>query len=333
MRLSTVRGAIAGLALALTAGAVPARAADQVTLLLNWFPLADHAPYYLGKKKGYYGDEHIELSIVRGQGSGDTATKVGLGQAEFGISDTPTVLTAISKGAELTIVGIIYDKAANNVFFYKDSGIADVEELKGKSIAAPPGDSHRFLWPALAKQHGMDPDSVNLVNVKPEGKQAIVAARRADAAFDLYTNFPVWEKVLGEGNVGNLLFADNGVQLYGHGFIVNRATVRDDPDLIRRFLRASYKAWADTYREREAAVDALMAEVAGIDRAIYLENLDLVLDLVVTERSREHGLGWIAPELMQETIDITASGGQMGEVPALDAVFTNEYNSKVPAPQ
>lgn len=307
-----------------------ASARDQVTLMLNWFQLADHSPFYLAKQKGYFDEEDIELTIVRGHGSGDTATKIDLKQAEFGISDTPTVLTAISKGAELAIVGIVYDKAANNIFFYKDSGIEQVEDLVGKKIAAPPGDSHRFLWPALANFHDVDPDAVTLVNVKPEGKQGIVAARNVDAAFDLYTSYPIWEKALGEGNVGNLLFADHGIALYGHGYIVHQDLIDENPDLIRRFLSATYRGWQDIQKEGEAAIDAMMAEVPGIDREAYLAHLDLVLDLVITERSEEYGLGWILPELMQDTHDITYSGGQMDqEVDPLDAHWTNDFNPKI----
>lgn len=314
-------------------GGDAAVAADEVTIMLNWFQLADHSPLYLARERGYYEQEDIDLAIVRGHGSGDTAKKIDLEQAEFGISDVPTVLTAISKGADLVVVGMVYDKAANNIFFYEDSGIETVEDLVGRSIAAPPGDSHRFLWPALARFHDVDPDAVTLVNVKPEGKQAIVAARNADAAFDLYTSYPIWEKALGEGNVGNLLFADHGIALYGHGYIVNKALTEDDPELITRFLRATYRGWQDAYHEREAAIEAMMQHVPGIDKEAYLAHFDLVLDLVVTERSAEYGMGWILPELMQDTHDITHSGGQMDqELEPLSDYWTNEFNPEIDAP-
>lgn len=324
---------------ALLAGAValalggPAAAADEVTLQLNWFPLADHAPFYLARERGYFEEEGIDLTIVRGQGSADSAQKVDLKQAEFGISDTPTVLTAISKDADLLIVGMVYDKAANNLFFRKSTGIETPADLAGKRIAAPPGDSHRFLWPSFARLNGVDPDSVTLVNVKPEGKQAIVASDQVAGAFDLYTNYAVWEKVLGEGDVGNMLFADHGVALYGHAYITHRDLAEENPGLVERFLRATYRGWADTYNERAAAIDALAAEVDGVDKETYLANLDLILDLVITERSREHGLGWITPERMEGTIELTKAGGNLDKELNAGEVFTNEFNSKIPAPE
>lgn len=330
--VTDLKGALIASALALGA-ASPGLAADEVTLQLNWFPLADHAPFYLAMERGYFADEDIDLTIVRGQGSADAAQKVDLGQAEFGISDTPTVLTAISKDADLKIVGMVYDNAANNLFYRKDTGIETPQDLAGTKIAAPPGDSHRFLWPSFAELNDVDPDSVTLVNVKPEGKQAIVASEQVAGAFDLYTNKAVWEKVLGPENVGNMLFADHGVALYGHSYITHEDIAEANPELVERFLRATYKGWADTYREREAAIDALAAEVDGVDKATYLENLDLILDLVITERSREHGLGWILPERMEETIELTAAGGNLDRELNAEDVFTNEFNSKIPAPE
>ncbi|HET6521080.1 MAG TPA: ABC transporter substrate-binding protein [Geminicoccaceae bacterium] len=306
-----------------------ALAADAVTLQLNWFHLADHSPFYLAMERGFFEEEGIDLTVVKGSGSGDAAKKVDLKAAEFGISDTPTVLTAITKGADLTIVGMVYDKAANNTFFSKATGIERPQDLVGRSIAVPPADSHRVLWPAFAAVNGLDPDSVTLVNVKPEGKQAIVAGGQVDAAHDLYTSYPIWEKVLGEGNVGNLLWADHGVELYGHAYIVHRDLVAEKPDLVERFLRATYRGWRDARQEPEAAIEAMMKEVPGIDRDAYVAHMGYVLDLVITERSEEHGLGWIVPERMQNTIDLTARGGTLDRELKADEVFTNEFNSKV----
>jgi NitT/TauT family transport system substrate-binding protein len=318
-----------GIILALATVSGPAAAADEVTLQLNWFHLADHSPFYLAMERGYFADEDIDLTVIKGNGSADSAKKIELQSAEFGISDTPTVLTAISKGADLVIVGMVYDKAANNAFFYKNSRIETPEDLTGKSVAVPPADSHRVLWPAFAAANGLAEDAITMVNVKPEGKQGIVAARNTDAAFDLYTSYPIWEKALGEGNVGNLLWADYGVDLYGHSYIVHKDLIEQQPDLVERFLRATYLGWRDAKAEPEAAIDAMMKEVAGIDRDAYVAQMGYVLDLVITERSEEHGLGWIVPELMQKTIDLTAAGGKLDRELEASEVFTNDFNSKV----
>jgi NitT/TauT family transport system substrate-binding protein len=323
--------ALGATALAATTGVGPARgqAADKVTLQLNWFQLADHSPIYLAMKKGYYRDENIELTVLRGSGSADSARKLELKQADVGISDAPTVLTAISKGANLRMVAVVYDKAGNNVFFRKSANIASPKDLVGRKIAVPPADSHRVLWPAFARLNGLDPDKVTLVNVKPEGKQAIVVANEVDASFDLYTSYAIWEKALGKGQVGHLLWADYGLPIYGHTYFVNADTLKSNPELVRRFLRATHKGWRDAQQDPAASIDAMVATVPGLDRDALLATMPQIMDLCVTERSRRHGLGWIEPELMQKTIDITFSNAQGATVPKAADVFTNALSSKV----
>lgn len=313
----------------LAAGPLLAQTPEKMQLQLNWFHLADHSPIYLALKKGYYKEEGIELTVLRGSGSADSAKKIDLGQADVGISDAPTVLTAISKGANLRMVAVVYDKAGNNVFFRKSANIRAPKDLVGKKIAVPPADSHRVLWPAFAAMHGIAPDAVTLVNVKPEGKQAIVAANEVDASFDLYTSYAIWEKVLGKGDVGHLLWADFGLPIYGHTYFVNNELIKKNPKLIERFLRATHKGWRDAKASPAASIDAMVEAVPGLDRNTLLATMPQILDLCVTERSARHGLGWIEPELMQKTMDITFASNKPERAMAVADTFTNQFSSRI----
>jgi NitT/TauT family transport system substrate-binding protein len=309
--------------------AAPAAAQDKMQLQLNWFHLADHSPIYLALKKGYYKEEGIELAVLRGSGSADAAKKIELGQSDVGIADAPTVLTAIGKGANLKMVAVVYDKAGNNVFFRKAANIKAPKDLVGKKIAVPPADSHRVLWPAFAALHGIAPEAVTLVNVKPEGKQAIVAANEVDASFDLYTSYAIWEKALGKGDVGHLLWADFGLPIYGHTYFVNNNLAGKNPKLIERFLRATHKGWKDAKANPAASIDAMVEAVPGLDRNTLLATMPQILDLCVTERSAKHGLGWIEPELMQKTMDITFASNKPDKAFAAADAFTNQFSSRI----
>ena len=308
---------------------VPLHAADKMTLQLNWFQLADHSPIYLALKKGYYKEENLDLTVLRGAGSADSAKKIDLKQAEVGISDAPTVITAISKGANLRIVAVVFDKAGNNAFFKKSANIRSPQDLVGKKIAVPPADSHRVLWPAFASLNKIDPSAVTLVNVKPEGKQAIVAAGEVDASFDLYTSYAIWEKVLGKGQVGHLLWADYGLPIYGHTYFVNTELEQKNPRLIERFLRATHKGWRDAALNPGEAIDAMVAAVAGLDREALFNTTPQIMDLCITERSRKHGIGWIEEPLMQRTLDVTFASSKPEKPVQVSEIFTNAYSSRI----
>ena len=60
---------------------------DKVVLLLNWYMYSEHAPFYLGKEKGYFDAEGIDLEIQEGRGSGPTVQAVAAGPRR---SATPT---------------------------------------------------------------------------------------------------------------------------------------------------------------------------------------------------------------------------------------------------
>jgi hypothetical protein len=49
----------------------------------------------------------------------------------------------------------------------------------------------------------------------------------------------------------------------------------------------------------------------------------------VTERSAKHGLGWMEPELMQKTMEITFGTNKPEKPVVLEDVFTNEFNSRI----
>ena len=267
--------------------------------------------------------------MLRGSGSADSAKKVDLKQADLGISDAPTVITAISKGADLRMVAVVFDKAGNNVFFKKGANIQKPQDLVGKKIAVPPADSHRVLWPAFAALNKLDPNAVTLVNVKPEGKQAIVAGGEVDASFDFYTSYAIWEKVLGKGAGRSPAVGGLRLPIYGHTYFVNTETEKKNPKLIERFLRATHKGWRDGQAIRRRRSTRWSRRCPDSTAKTLLATTPHIYDLCITERSRKHGIGWIEQDLMQRTIDITFAQNKPDRPVALNDVFTNQFSSKI----
>lgn len=72
--------------------------------------------------------------------------------------------------------------------------------------------------------------------------------------------------------------------------------------------------------------------VPGLDRNTLLATMPQILDLCVTERSAKHGLGWIEPDLMHKTMDITFATNKPDKPDkplAVNDVFTNQYSSRI----
>src|SRR5690348_2949738 len=65
---------------------------DKVTAEV--VPIVDVAPIYLGKKKGFFAEENIDLTLDTAAGGANIIPAVAAGQYEFGFSNSPSVLIA-----------------------------------------------------------------------------------------------------------------------------------------------------------------------------------------------------------------------------------------------
>ena len=79
---------------------------DKVVLMLNWYLYSEHAPFFLGKERGYYEQEGIDLDIQEGRGSGVTVQAVAANTATFGYVDVATMIKAAAKGAPVKCIGV-----------------------------------------------------------------------------------------------------------------------------------------------------------------------------------------------------------------------------------
>ena len=119
-------------------GGAPAKGDKQltdVTLMLNWYPYGEHAPFYYGVEKGIFAEHGIDLKIDAGQGSTKTVQAVGSQQVDFGWADTPAVLTNIDKGVKVKSTGVFLQTTPSAVQVFADSGINTPKDLVGKTIA------------------------------------------------------------------------------------------------------------------------------------------------------------------------------------------------------
>src|SRR5437764_806901 len=74
---------------------------EKVVLLLNWYTYSEHAPLYLGKERGYFDQEGIDLDIQEGRGSGVTVQAVAARTPTFVYSGIVVQKEFLQSQAEL----------------------------------------------------------------------------------------------------------------------------------------------------------------------------------------------------------------------------------------
>ena len=69
-----------------------AYAKDTLSMMLNYTVTGAVAPFYLGKVRGYYDAEGIDLKLIEGHGSGPTVQAVATHNADIGYADFSTMV-------------------------------------------------------------------------------------------------------------------------------------------------------------------------------------------------------------------------------------------------
>src|SRR5919204_634586 len=281
------------IALALLVQSTAAQTPQKLVFALNWFAVGDHAAYWVALDKGYYKARGLDVELQNSKGSGDSIAKVDTGRADIGLADAVVVIPRVAQGAKIKIVGAVFDNTPLNIWTRKDTGITKPKDLEGKTLAAPPGDSQRQLFPAFAKANGVNASKITWLTIEPAAKFVALAEKRADAVPDYTTGQPFWEKAVGKENLVRMPWHQYGFDTYSMSIMSSEKTLGERPQLVRDFLAASYLGWRDVMSDPKAALEIFKKRVPDIDLALIEPNLMLGLELMRTERYVKHGLGWM----------------------------------------
>jgi len=313
-------GALAALLLA----AGPAAAQDRVSLRLNWLLYGFHTPFHLGVERGFYREAGIELTIGEGQGSARAVQLVAAGSDTFGLSDGSSIINGVARGAPVQAVMGIMNRSPFAIIVREDSGIRSMRDLAGRTIAATTGEAGLVIFPALLGANGMAPDAVRFLRVDGAGKLVATLENRTVGLLGGVENQALIMPQRGVP-VRSILYADNGANTMGLAIHATRETLQRNPELVRRFIRATQRSFELAEREPEAAVAAGRRVKADMDRDLSLAQLRAGLPLVRSARGADRPIGWMAPEDWAETLTLMREYQDLRtELPA-DAFFTNAF--------
>jgi NitT/TauT family transport system substrate-binding protein len=182
------------------------------------------------------------------------------------------------------------------------------------------------LFPAFAAANGIDESTVEQITVDPGAKLSGLLLGQFDFTVDWpFTRGPLIEA---QGQTADYVYyADNGVNVLGHGLIASEDTIANRPDLVRGFVEASLRGIDEAVADPEAAIDAMIANRPDIaeQRDVQLAQLRGLADHLHTPATAEQSTGWMAEEDWQQTLELlTTYMGLQGSPSAAD-LYTNEF--------
>ncbi|MBP2302196.1 ABC transporter substrate-binding protein [Azospirillum picis] len=305
-----IKKTIAAALCAFAASTLPAQAADKVTLMLNWYVYGEHAPFYYGKQKGFYEAEGIDLEIQEGRGSAVTTQLVASKGVTFGYVDVPTMMKAAMKGAPVTSPGVLLQTSPMSAMGFTDKNIRKPEDIKGKIVAMTPGDSMSQIWPLFLKKTGLKERDFEVVSGDAQTKLNAVINGQADLLLGYVMDQSMKIKDATGKSVTPVRFADYGVNMVSSGIIANTATLKDNPDMVRRFMAATTKAVEEASKApKDAAAAILAVNPKGGKPDTLQEGFELTIPLYHTKETEAMRPFQVTDANMKETVDLLVEYG------------------------
>ncbi|HXG76599.1 MAG TPA: ABC transporter substrate-binding protein [Gaiellaceae bacterium] len=239
-----------------------------VTLQLKWVTQAQFAGYYAAADQGFYEDEGLDVTIKPG-GPDIVPEQVVLGgQAEFGIDWLDNLLATRDQGQGIVNIAQVFTRSGMTELTWKDSGLDEITDLRGKKVGVWLGGNEHKLFAALTK-NGLDPQKDVNVVAQPFDMNLFLS-REVDAAAAMTYNELAQVLEVENPETGELYqledlnvfkMSDLGTGALEDGIFVREDWIADEAnqDVAKRFLKASFRGWIYCRDNPDECVDIVLA--------------------------------------------------------------------------
>src|SRR5262249_15205276 len=149
-----------------------------------------------------------------------------------------------SRGMPVKMVALLSQESPQVLISYPDNPVRVPKDIEGKSLLFTAGDSFQPLWPAFAAGYGIDRSKVREQNTSPDARNQLFLGRQVDVMSEYYTAtiYPLEERLGFELVKMSLGEWDSTFA----GIVANEDTLRERPDMVRRYVAAVLEAFEYT---------------------------------------------------------------------------------------
>jgi putative hydroxymethylpyrimidine transport system substrate-binding protein len=262
---------------------------EKLTLLLDFFPNADHTPIYAAQAGGHFENVGLDVEIRAPSDPAAPLRQVAAGRADLAISYTPEVMRARDKGAKVVAVGALVQQPLTSIMSLPDAKIAGPNDLRGKEVGTAGIDYQSAFLQAIVEDAGVDPAEVKERNVGFDLTPALLT-KKVDATLGAFWNYEGTDLRLKKRDPRIIRVDQAGVPRYDElVFVANEDAVEKRGDAIRGFLGAVARGTSDLRRDPKKGLDALLRANRDLDPKLQSEVLKVTLPLYAPPKGRPFG--------------------------------------------
>ncbi|MBI2535229.1 MAG: ABC transporter substrate-binding protein [Deltaproteobacteria bacterium] len=236
-----------------------------------------HLAYAVGREKKFYeemGISNAQIVVLRGNAINVQALVSGT--VHFSSAFGPAMQTMF-RGEQLRILVQIFNQVPFGLITRPE--IKRLEDLRGMKIAVTFGGSTYSLLQALFAKHGLPVNFADYINI-PDNASKVLALQqgRVVAAFMA----PPTDQPLLKGGFKRLVYGgDEFKDVPFSALLATAKTIREEPDLTERMVKAVVKSLYWIRANREGSIDIIMKNGRLDQREIAASLYDLMRDAFV----------------------------------------------------
>jgi putative hydroxymethylpyrimidine transport system substrate-binding protein len=273
-----VAAAAAACAIALAAcgtkqDALSAPATKPFTVMLDFFPNADHAALYSAIGHGDFRAAGLD---VRPQAPADPAEPLKLlaaGRVDMAISYEPEVLLARDQGLKLVSIGALVQRPLTSIIALPGRHVARVSDLARKHVGTAGIPYQAAELRTALQSAGVNPSSVHEVNVGFNLVPAMLAGR-VDATLGGFWNYEGVQLRLAHKHPVVIPVDRAGVPVYDELVVVVREQeARTRGQDLRAFMQALTRGEKEVRADPSAATALLTSANPSLEAKLQLESI------------------------------------------------------------
>lgn len=308
-------------------GEVP-ESPEKITLGLQKLITPELIVRFENKYEEYLG-ENVE--IVQFDSGSDVNTALASGSIDIGIMGTSVVATGLSNNMEIEVIWINdIIGSAESLIVKKNAGINDINDMKGKRIAAPFVSTAHFSLQNAIENSAISSSDMELLDMQPAD---ILAAWERGDIDGAYVWYPVLGKLIDDGGV---IITSSEEQAQSGAVTADVSVVRTEfaeqyPDIVKKYVKAQMYGLNKFQNELESSAEAI-AGAADISVEEAREQINGFVYPSAEEQISERYLGGTAHagQMSQVLRDAAIFLKEQGNIPMIpeDTVFENAINGK-----
>jgi NitT/TauT family transport system substrate-binding protein len=272
---------------ALTLSAAESRAAEKLSLGLNWLPQAEHCGFYQAAAKGLYAAKGLDVNIVAGGPDVNMALLVANGRVDLALTSMLGQLKMSAENIPVVTVAAYFQKDPQTLVAHPDPALKDISDLKGRPMLIGTYSREEF-WQWLKGKYGFVDDEL-----RPYTYNAAPFLADPTAVQQGYVTNDGY--VLG-GPLGAepkvFLLADYGYLNYQNAIQAATATVDAKPDAIKAFLAASTEGWKQCISgDYAAAEEAVLNANPDQSKGLFEYSMKAIIDRKIVTGDKDQPIG------------------------------------------